>query len=58
MRLRGARQALRPRDWQEAGVWRKLHRVLLDRLGEADRIDRERAPPRKGRRANLPESDG
>ena len=33
----------RLRDWQEAGVWGELHRVLLDRLGEADRIDRERA---------------
>jgi transposase len=29
----------RLRDWQEAGVWRRLHRVLLDRLGEADEID-------------------
>src|SRR5215212_10080357 len=29
----------RLRDWQEAGVWYALHRVLLDRLGEADRID-------------------
>ena len=33
----------RLRDWQEAGVWRELHRVFLDRLGEADRIDWERA---------------
>jgi transposase len=33
----------RLRDWQEAGVWEELHRVLLDRLGEADRIDWERA---------------
>jgi transposase len=29
----------RLRDWQEAGVWDRLHRMLLDRLGEADRID-------------------
>ena len=29
----------RLRDWQEPGVWRRLHRVLLDRLGEADEID-------------------
>src|SRR6266542_3302282 len=29
----------RLRDWQEAGVWRSLHRALLDRLGEADKID-------------------
>ena len=33
----------RLRDWQEAGVWEELHRVLLDRLGEAERIDWERA---------------
>ena len=33
----------RLRDWQEAGVWRRLHRVLLDRLGAADRIDWSRA---------------
>ena len=33
----------RLRDWQEAGVWRRLHRVLLDRLGEADEIDWSRA---------------
>ncbi len=33
----------RLRDWQEAGVWGKLHRVSLDRLGEADNIDWERA---------------
>ena len=33
----------RLRDWQEAGVWRELHRVLLDRLGEADEIDWSRA---------------
>jgi transposase len=33
----------RLREWQEAGVWEGLHRVLLDRLGEADRIDWDRA---------------
>ena len=33
----------RLRDWQEAGVWEELHRALLDRLGQADRIDWERA---------------
>jgi transposase len=26
-------------EWQTAGVWARLHRVLLDRLGDADRID-------------------
>src|SRR6476659_9404219 len=30
-------------DWQEAGVWWEFHRVLLDRLGEADRLDWSRA---------------
>jgi transposase len=33
----------RLREWQEAGVWVELHRVLLDRLGEADQIDWGRA---------------
>ena len=33
----------RLRDWQAAGVWARLHHVLLDRLGEADRIDWSRA---------------
>ena len=33
----------RLRDWQATGVWDRLHRTLLDRLGEAHRIDWERA---------------
>jgi transposase len=33
----------RLRDWQEAGVWDRLHRALLDRLGDADEIDWSRA---------------
>jgi len=33
----------RLRDWQKAGVWDKLHRTLLDRLGGADQIDFSRA---------------
>ena len=33
----------RLRDWHEAGVWHRLHRVLLDRLGEQDGIDWSRA---------------
>ena len=33
----------RLRDWQKAGVWTRLHQVLLDRLGEADKIDWSRA---------------
>ena len=32
----------RLREWQEAGVWERLHLALLDRLGEADLIDWER----------------
>jgi transposase len=33
----------RLRDWQAAGVWARLHRVLLDRLGRANAIDWSRA---------------
>ena len=33
----------RLKEWQEAGVWVELHRALLDRLGEADQIEWERA---------------
>jgi transposase len=33
----------RLRDWQRRGVWRKVHRVLLARLREADKIDWSRA---------------
>ena len=33
----------RLRDWQEAGVWNRLHQTLLDRLGAANQIDWERA---------------
>src|SRR3954454_8488976 len=29
----------RLRDWQAAGAWNRLHRVLLDRLGGAHAID-------------------
>jgi transposase len=29
----------RLRDWQAAGVWRKIWEVLLDELGQADGID-------------------
>ncbi len=49
----------RLRDWQAAGVWHRLHRALLDRLGEADRIDWRRASadsarvPAKGGAARL-----
>src|SRR5579871_3050338 len=33
----------RLRDWQQAGIWQRLHRVLLDKLGIADQIDWSRA---------------
>lgn len=33
----------RLRDWQKAGVWDRLHKLFLDRLGQADRIDWSRA---------------
>ena len=53
----------RLRAWQRAGVWQRLHHALLDRLGEAGRIDWSRAsadsasvPAKKGatRRAPIP----
>ncbi len=51
----------RLRDWQEAGVWDRLHQTLLDRLGEADRIDWSRAsldsasiPAKRGASASAP----
>jgi len=54
----------RLKEWQEAGVWERLLQVLLDRLGEADQIDWERAsldsatiPAKKGSK-NRSESDG
>ncbi len=33
----------RLRDWQEAGVWDDLHRLFLERLHKANRIDWNRA---------------
>jgi transposase len=33
----------RLRDWNRAEVWHRLHTALLDRLGQADRIDWSRA---------------
>jgi transposase len=50
----------RLRDWQHAGVWHRLHRVLLDRLGTADQIDWSRASadsatvPAKGLKRGRP----
>ena len=54
----------RLRDWQKAGVWDRLHKVLLDRLGQADRIDWTRASvdaatvASPGGPKNREESDG
>ncbi len=53
----------RLRDWQAAGVWARLHRVLLDRLGRANAVDWSRCSldsasvPAKGGRAHWPEPD-
>jgi transposase len=33
----------RLRDWQQAGVWQRLHQELLERLHKAGRIDWSRA---------------
>jgi transposase len=33
----------RLREWQDAGVWRELHRVMLDKLGQLDLLDWSRA---------------
>jgi len=33
----------RLRDWQKAGVWRRLRRALLDRLGRGGLVDWSRA---------------
>jgi transposase len=47
----------RLRDWQAAGVWERLHRLVLDELGAAGAIDWERLcvdsaslPAKKGAR--------
>lgn len=51
----------RLKDWQEAGVWRRLHRILLDHLGKAGIIDWSRAaldsaslPAKRGARRLVP----
>jgi transposase len=33
----------RLRDWNEAGVWERLHQVLLDELQDTDQLDWSRA---------------
>jgi transposase len=51
----------RLREWQRRGVWKKLHRVMLERLASADRIDWSRAAldsrslAAKGGRGGRPE---
>jgi transposase len=51
----------RLRDWQAAGVWDALHHALLDRLGQAGRIDWSRAcldsasiPAKRGASLSVP----
>ena len=51
----------RLRDWQKAGVWRRLHRVLLDELGKAGLIDWSRVsldsasvPAKRGAQGPVP----
>jgi transposase len=51
----------RLRDWHTHGVWDALHRVLLDRLGEAGQIDWSRAsldcasiPAKRGATPSVP----
>src|SRR3954453_17872252 len=57
----GMRCWRRLRDWQAAGVWERLHRVLLDRLGRAgaidwggDDVDGASVPDRRGPRRRGP----
>jgi transposase len=33
----------RLREWQDAGVWDRLYRVVLDRLGQRGQLDWSRA---------------
>ena len=51
----------RLRDWQKAGVWRRLHRALLDRLGKRGEVDWSRAsldsasvPAKRGVKRSAP----
>ena len=54
----------RLQEWHEAGVWDRLRKALLDRLGKAEEIDWERASldsasvAAPGGRKNRSESDG
>jgi len=51
----------RLRDWNRAGVWERLHRELLQRLADADKLDWSRAsldsasvPAKRGARRPAP----
>lgn len=41
----------RMREWQQAGIFDRLHHALLDRLGETGELDRPRQPGLGQRRA-------
>jgi transposase len=65
VRVRHDLLAAPEKEWHEAGVWERLHRILLDRLGQADEMDWERAsldsasaPPAPGGREDRSQSDG
>jgi transposase len=54
----------RLRDWQRAGVWQRLHQVLLDQLGRDGQLDWSRASldgvsvrAKRGGLADRPEPD-
>ena len=45
----------RLRDWQKAGVWRRLHRVLLDELGKTRAsLDSASVPAKRGVQGPVP----
>lgn len=55
----------RLREWQQRGVWKRLHQVLLEQLAEAGQLDWSRAgldsrslPAKRGGAPYRPESDG
>ena len=52
----GSRCRRRLAEWQEAGVWVRLHALLLDELQGADKIDWSRAAVR--RRGRTPPTAG
>jgi transposase len=46
----------RVREWQAAGVWERLHRVILNWLGDAGAIDWDRASDRAAHASVRPSS--